>query len=80
MDAEVTNAVIKWTKNEEDWMRNHKCSNNSDGDHEKSDFVILLVPGMFSNEYKPYVKCRCCGAIYDPSQDRVILGGRSNEG
>ena len=80
MDAEVTNAVIKWIENEEDWMRKHKCSDSSDGDHKKSDFVILLVPSMFTNEYKPYVKCRCCGAIYDPSQNRVILGDRTNEG
>lgn len=80
MDAEVTNAVIKWMKNEEDFMRNHKCSDSPDCDHKKSDFVILLVPGIFSNEYKPYVKCRCCGAIFDPSQDRVILGDRTNEG
>ena len=79
MDAEVTNAVIKWMENEEDWMRNHKCSDSSDGDNKKSDFVILLVPSMFTNEYKPYVKCRCCGAIFDTSKKSVVLSGRPNE-
>ena len=82
-DAEVTNVVIKWMKTEEEWMKNHKCSHNSEGDssynNKKDHFVILLVPNMWMNEYKPYVKCCRCGAIFDPLQNRVILSGRSNE-
>lgn len=52
-DAEVTNVVIKWMKNEEEWMKHHECSQNSECNssynNKKNDFVILLVPNIWMN-------------------------------
>ena len=79
LDAEVTNVVIKWMKNEEEWMKHHKCSHNSEGDssynNKKDHFVILLVPNMWSNGYIVYAKCCHCGEILDPLKRRVVLEG-----
>lgn len=58
-----------------EWFTYHECN----CDNKKDNYEILLVSDMRIDWYKAYVKCCYCGAIFDPSQNRVILSGRSNE-